>query len=84
MDHSRVPVLEAVPCQFSVQYLRAGRFRLWSGRSAILVDQAMQDASLAYRPVEWDHDARVVVRWMLVEALMGTVLVVVLGVAMSW
>jgi hypothetical protein len=43
----------------------------------------MQDASLAYRAVEWDHDARVVVRWMLVEALVWTVLVVVLGVAVE-
>jgi hypothetical protein len=46
-----------------------------SGGSCVLIDYAAEDSHSPYRCVDRDDDARIVVGWVLVEALVWSVVV---------
>src|SRR5690242_20716651 len=59
-----------VPRQKSFEASELGIRLAWSGGPVVLVDHPTQDRSSVHGGVEVDHDARIMLRRMLVSALM--------------
>jgi hypothetical protein len=70
-----------VPCQNHDACCDLLVYGARSGGAPVLVDHADEHAATMYGRVELDHDARIVVGWVLVKALMRPVLVEVPGIA---